>query len=313
MSENALATQADDTIEEFETPPDEGGEIVSDDTVQQADDDTGSGDSGTSDGNEPVKPQPSPVEALATEMGWSPKDQWRGPAEQWKPADQFIRETHSINQHFKQELKQQQREFQERVERNERMAKIALQRQRQQMEDGFNQRMREAASMADTEAFDALMRQKNEALYEFDKSAREQMQQPQQPAVDPAVNDFMFRNRDWFNKDHIMTGAATQQWGYYEQNFPKWDFGQIARAVEEDMKQAFPQKFGGNQHERNANRPSAPAVEGGLRPIAGAKKKGWDALPPEAKRAGEQFIAEGIYGDDKAKAKAAYAEQYWAQ
>jgi hypothetical protein len=312
MIENALAEQAKDNVEEFEAPSEQGGEVVSDDdlTAEQAAEDAGSVDGSASEAVEPVK-----VEAVASQMGWAPKEQWRGDPDKWKPADAFILEQRNITDHLKQELRQQHREFNERVERNERMAKIALQRQRQHLEDSYNQRMREAASVADTDSFDAVMRQKNEALSEFDRSAREQLQPSQQQSqADPAVNQFIVRNRDWYGKDHIMTGAATQQWGYYESTFPNLSYEQIAEAVEQDMRKEFPHKFNGGQtRQPSQQRPSSPSVEGGLRPISGAKKKGWDSLPQEAKRAGSEFIEQGIYGEDKAKAKEKYASEYWEQ
>ena len=316
MDTNALAQGADEQVEEFETPSDEGGEIVSEDTNQQADADAG-GDDGESSGNEPASQKPNPVEDLAAQMGWSPKEQWRGPADKWKPADQFIRETHSINEHFKQQLQQQQKDFNDRVERNERMARIALQRQRQQLVEGYNHRMREAASMADTDTFDALMRQREQALHEFDKTAQDQLHVQRQPESPPEVMDFIGRNRDWYGVDDVMTGAATAIWGRYQGRYTTEDgrltvsLADIAKWVEDDMRREFPNKFGGGQQRPAVNRPTAPSVEGGLKPIAGAKKKGWDSLPAEAKRAFEGFVNDGVYEND-AKAKAAYAEQYWS-
>jgi hypothetical protein len=49
------------------------------------------------------------VEDFAGRMGWSPKDQWRGPPEAWKPAAEFIEGTVSVNQSLSKKLKNLER------------------------------------------------------------------------------------------------------------------------------------------------------------------------------------------------------------
>jgi hypothetical protein len=51
---------------------------------------------------------PSPplsVEEIAARGGWVPQDKFRGPAEKWKPADQFLLDGHEIKDRVSRELK----------------------------------------------------------------------------------------------------------------------------------------------------------------------------------------------------------------
>lgn len=45
------------------------------------------------------------VEDLAAEMGWSPKDKWRGDPDAWRPAAEFLRSTVSVNKSLRAEIK----------------------------------------------------------------------------------------------------------------------------------------------------------------------------------------------------------------
>lgn len=294
-------------VEENVTPPPapEGGEVDSTHEPQPA-------PASAEPEPAPQPEEPDAVSKLAQEMGWSPKDAWRGNPELWKPADQFIRETHNINSHLKSELHNVKRDFETRTERNERMAKQALETQRRQIEESYEARMLAAAADADMDSYKAAMEGKSQALKNFDEQTKEPEQSQPQAGADEAVQEFIARNRSWYEQDPVMTGAAQGAWGDYQSKFPSLPLSQIANMVEEDLRKTFPQKFPGAKP-GNTQQPNTPPVEGGLRPISGAQKKGWDTLPAEAKRAGENFIAEGLFGDDKAKAKAAYAEQYYAQ
>jgi hypothetical protein len=250
-------------------------------------------------------------------MGWAPKDQWRGPEDQWKPADQFIRETPKIIAHLKNELHQSKRDFESRAERSERMAKVALAQQRKQIEDAYEIRKQAAVKDADDEAYAAARDAQAQALKTFDENATEKPDGSNgmdalPPGVREATEAFAANNRDWFEIDHAMTGAAVALWGDYQDRFPTMAPSSIADMVQQDIDKRFNRQQPSAQN-TNQNRPAQAPVEGGLRPISGAVKKGWDALPPEAKRAGQSYIDDGLFGDDTAKAKQAYAEQYWAQ
>ena len=60
-----------------------------------------------------VDDTPEPITNLASEMGWAPKEQWKGDPDKWKPADQFIRDGREIQQSTAREL----RSMREQMER----------------------------------------------------------------------------------------------------------------------------------------------------------------------------------------------------
>jgi hypothetical protein len=49
--------------------------------------------------------QDDPIAALATELGWAPKDQFRGNPDDWKPADEFIRAGREIQRNLSRDVK----------------------------------------------------------------------------------------------------------------------------------------------------------------------------------------------------------------
>jgi hypothetical protein len=53
----------------------------------------------------PVEETPS-VEELASEQGWMPQDKFKGPAEKWKPAHEFLRAGKDIQERTARELKE---------------------------------------------------------------------------------------------------------------------------------------------------------------------------------------------------------------
>jgi hypothetical protein len=46
------------------------------------------------------------VQEIASELGWVPQDKFKGPAEKWKPAEQFIRDGRDIQERSSRELKE---------------------------------------------------------------------------------------------------------------------------------------------------------------------------------------------------------------
>jgi hypothetical protein len=56
---------------------------------------------------------PEPIANLAKDMGWTPREEWQGEPQKWKPAEQFIRDGREIQQSTAREL----RAMREQVER----------------------------------------------------------------------------------------------------------------------------------------------------------------------------------------------------
>ena len=261
-----------------------------------------------SDEGSEAKPEPqlTELERVASQVGWVPKEQYRGPEDKWRSAEDYLRTGAEISSEFKQRMEIKDREFNERVRRSEAMAEKALERQKRQLEDHYKAQLRYAASQGDLETYSAVEKARDQAIESFEKDA-EAVRTPSMPQgqqLQPEVVDFIGRN-SWFNRDKVMTGAAVALCGELQEQYgDKVPLSAIMTMVESQMRENFPHKFSAGTNREPAG---PPRVEGGQRPIRTSVKKGWDQLPAEAKAAGTKFISKGLFKD-----KQAYADDYWA-
>lgn len=266
-----------------------------------------------SEGQEPAKPKWSQeVEDIARSVGWTPKENYRGNPDQWRDPVEFLRTGKSTHQNLRAERDRDRQEFADTIRRTEKMAELALDKQRRSLEEQFKAQLRYAASQGDMEVYNAVEKNRDKALEDFDKETvpvKERKQGAQQPDIAPETVAFVERHSSWFNKDAVMTGAAVALCGDLQARFPSLPLSSVMNMVEESMKAEFPHRFNGSRKMEESRGPAK--VEGGQRPIKTAVKKGWDQLPPEAKQAGKGFIDRGLFGSDVKAAQAAYAEQYW--
>jgi hypothetical protein len=126
--------------------------------------------------------------------------------------------------------------------------------------------------------------------------------------------------QDWWTRDREMTQEAVDYHGYLLSKKPWLTVEDNLKAVEQHLEREFPSRYpkraapaNGNGQQRQQQTQHAPAMESGTRQPAGAgRAKGWNELPPEAKKAGERFISQDLYSND-AKGRAEYATMYWEQ
>lgn len=260
---------------------------------------------------------PSEVEEIAREMGWAPKTEWKGPAESWKSAKEFIRHGTVIQRELKSRNDQQARDFEERISRLDRANQKALTNQRASIVAHYESQKEAAASIGDMSAYNAAKQAEREALKNFDEEVADVIPPQQQQngkanphGAPPEVLDFAMRNGDWFDKDPVMTGAALALNAAIGRDHPHLSIADKLTLVENEIKRRFPngtQQQGQNGN-NNGQQQRGGQVEGGLRPIKTNKLKDWSSLPAEAKSAGTKQIKEGLFKD-----QADYATNYWAQ
>lgn len=135
-----------------------------------------------------------PIANLASELGWTPKDQWRGDPDKWRPADEFIRTGRDIQQTTARELKA----MREQVERFGRVAADITQDRVRQTEQHWEQKLAEAVDAGDHEAVDKARNQ----LKRVEQSAA-------QPGPVPEVQEWVSRNT-WFNSDALAASRARE-------------------------------------------------------------------------------------------------------
>lgn len=257
------------------------------------------------------------VESRAKAMGWVPKEQFRGPPENWRDADEFVRrgeeEVPILRERLRnttRKLETIEQDFATRIDMLTRANNMALQRQREQLEATYDAAMRNATANGDVERFDQLNRDKREVLHQHDQRVREviagDQRQPQQQARQQAqpveVTDWINRNA-WFNSDPELQAAAAGYSRKLELERPHLSLSENLAATERYIKQErYQDRFGGQV--RGAQ------VESGSRvSSSNGSRRGASSLPPEARAAATRFVQQGLYKNVDEYAKAYYEQE----
>jgi len=282
---------------------------------------------------------PSPeIEAKAREIGWVPRDQWRGNPDVWRPADEYVRRGEEVlpivRSNLEKErarvadlqaqLERSKTEFDDRLRRQAAMQQRMLEQQKHQIHQQYIAAKREAAASGDLDRYDNLDRGHAAALREFDAqhTIDEPPPTPQAPisTPPPEVKAFFDKHAGWWGKDNALTEEAIALHGVLLKTRRDLSLADNLAEVEKRLSRNNPEKF--------PTRTPAPAasLEGGSRaPASSAPRgKGWNDIPREERAGAERWIKQdGMYlpdgvrpetatEKDLAIARAAYAKEYWA-
>jgi hypothetical protein len=274
------------------------GEADDDDVLHaQGGEDTGASDDQTADtGADQAPPDDSsrtssdtdPVADLAREMGWAPRDEWRGDPDQWKDAKTFLKTTVDINRNLSKDV----RELRQTQAQLARTAATITERAVAEERERLTAQFREAVEAGDAEAA---------------WKAGQQLNRVEQPNADPAdeVADFKARNI-WFGKDDEATAYAVAHCQVLANKGVSR--AEQVRSAEEAVKKRFPELFQSDQPQRQQPK-QQPAVNQPARASRPApREKGVADLPPDARKAGEDFVRRG-----RIKSLADYAKVYFEE
>lgn len=272
-------------------------------------------------------PAAAPVDDLQTRaksMGWSPREEFRGPAEKWVDAEEFVRrgeeELPVLRERLRtstsrisaldRELAKQRTEFEDKLQRIEGATAIAIRRQRDELENSYRSAQRDAVLNADQDRYDQLERDRRTAVADYDKQVfevsrpREPEARQLPPQVATAVDNWRAEN-PWFERDQVLNQVAQAIHMDLNQRMPGLDISQNLNEVRKEIAKRFPEKFA-----PPSSRSGPAPVEGGSRVAAGTASRGRSAadLPADVRKAGERFVKQGLYKkiDD-------YAADYWSQ
>lgn len=227
--------------------------------------------------------QPASVDDLASEMGWKPKDQWKGDPEKWKPAAQFLRRTVDVNRSLADEIKGVRSQVETMVRTSAELTARAVAAERERI---LAER-KEAIDLGDHAAVDHA----DEKLKTLTVTIP--------PQESPDVAAFKERNAAWFDKDDDATRWAVNRAG----ELAKQGIGSPARQlaiVEREAKQLFPEFF----PEPAKGVPlSKPGPRGNSQP----QGKGFTALPADVQAAALDYERRGVCSKDE------YAKIYFEQ
>lgn len=227
---------------------------------------------------------PPSLEDVASRMGWSPKDNWRGDPDKWKPAHEFVAATADINSKLSTKLSSMEQRLDVISRTSAAMTEQALAKQRQELLEARE----EAFHTGDADA--------------FNKADAQLAKLPQTVVTGPPaeVQQWVEKNSNWFQKDRAATAwAQVRAWELAKNGL---DAETQLTIVEREARQLFPEFF---EHEKPKAKP-VPLSEPGKRGV-GAKAKTYANLPPEAKAAADDFHARGRCTRDE------YAKTYFEQ
>lgn len=253
-------------------------------------------------------------EAEARDMGWVPEEEFRGPKDKWKPAEEFVRRGEDIlpivrsqNKKFQDKLREQEallskkdEEFSKRLERMEKMNKLAIERQKEAHQAELarlKSEMRKAVEDGDTVAFDKLETQREEL-------SKKTFDEPDTATSgdDPAaIQEAWVAKNDWYVTDFEKAQEAERYSQWLAKNNPKITLQDNLAKTEAYMKEKHPELAGGKK--KTAGNGHAAVDGGGEFPGAGRKEGPAVKLPSEARRQAEADVKAGLYKnvDDWAK------------
>jgi hypothetical protein len=249
-----------------------------------------------------TEPVARDYDAEAKDMGWVPENEFRGPKERWKPAQQFVEDGENIlpivraeNKRLKAEIDKINADYATRFDRLDKAAQVTIKAAKAQFERELAtlQSTREAAVKdGDVAAFKAADKQLNDHVANAPKvedfEAKPKADDKQ--AGDTTQADWEKAN-PWYGTDDALTEAAIGISQNLLRKNPNITMAENLRLTDAAMKERFPLKFGGKSG-ANGHAP----VDGGGDPKSPPRTDTLTAkLPSEALSMAKQAVKDGTY------------------
>lgn len=211
-------------------------------------------------------------ERQAMQYGWKPQDQWEGDPEDWLPARQFIKngELYGRISRDGHKIQKLEKAIDALLKHNEKVYESGY----EAAMDELKQARREAMRENDSEALEQV-EERMEALEkrrEEGKKLREEVEKDSPPAMHPAWEQWLSRNR-WYSENMEMHGAADGIARSLVQNArnagEQIDYPKLLDEITRRIRQRYPESFGGPVAE---NRPRQSSGKDDSQDGAGKKK-----------------------------------------
>uniref|UniRef100_A0A6M3J296 Uncharacterized protein n=1 Tax=viral metagenome TaxID=1070528 RepID=A0A6M3J296_9ZZZZ len=232
------------------------------------------------------------VETQAKNLGWVPKDEFRGDPEQWRDADEFIQHGEAtlpiLRDNIKtlhKKLDDQGRVIKDFAAHHKKVEEKAYQRALKKLKE---ERLA-AVDKGDTQEFEKI----DKEIADLEKTSA---------GTKPGAGFAEWKEENqWYEDDIDMSIYADNVGTYLAARHPAWPSAKVFAEVTKKVKAKFPAKF------KNGRRDQQPLVEsGGAGPAAAAGKKYAD-LPAGAKKACDDFVQEGLLTREE------YVKDYFAE
>lgn len=284
--------------------------------------------------------------AEAKTLGWKDPSEWKGtpPKNGFVKASEYVERGKTVvpiirseNAKLKSELADARKELTtfkaetaKTVEGMSRMTKVALDRQRAQLEDKYSAAIDAATEVGDKEAVRKLRADERADLKKFDEAAADPEPKKDDKKdtkgkgfteeVSQTLNGWIEANT-WYSSDAEMQSLANIYSGKLEKDKPGLTLAENLEETRKYVAKRFPEKFGAKSDDDEGEE-EAPArgsrVEGGSRMAGGGGGSKFSKLPADAKAQADKFIKEdGLFLEkgetvekDLSKARERYAADY---
>lgn len=245
--------------------------------------------------------------ALASEMGWTPKEKFRGDPTKWVDAETFyekgqhvlpivkskLREETAARLKLEAELKQTK---QDTIAVKKHMEKLAA---REKAEFAAEiARLKQERITAIQEGDGVRVAETEERIEEL-KAAQVEVAKPQEEVkqgVDPAYAEWVKDNK-WYQTDTVMTAYANAR--AYELNLGGHSLKETLDTIDLEMRERFPEKFQDKSKER-------PSVQRGGSVAKKPAPNSYEAMPLEDQRTCDRMVKQyGFKRED-------YVKNYWS-
>lgn len=290
----------------------------------------------------------SPAEDIqkAKGMGWKDPAEWKGnpPPKGFIKAKEYLERAETVipimrseNKKLKDEVAEARKELKEFKEETKltvanmaKMSKVALDRQRTQLEDKYSAAIDAATEVGDKDQVRKLRADERKDLKAFDEAAEEA--KPTKEELDKAnekvnqalpkdvqddISAWLVQN-PWYHKDEDMQAIANRQDGKLSKERPELSTSDRLEEVRKYIVKRFPKEFDDEPEEDDEKPARGSRVEGGSRVAGGGGGSKYSKLPADAKAQADKFIKEdGLFLEkgetadkDLAKARERYAAAY---
>lgn len=291
----------------------------------------------------------SPAEdiAKAKEIGWKAPSEWKGspPKGKFLKAKEYLERAETVipimrteNKKLKDELTEARADLKafkdttaKTIERMSSMTKVALDRQRTQLEDKYSAAIDAATEVGDKAQVATLRKAEKADLKAFDEAADESRPDPKElekatekvntalpKDVQDTIGEWISVN-PWYSTDAEMQALANAHHGKLLKEKPGMTLADNLEATRKYVASKFPKEFGEEDEPDEDERPARGSrVEGGSRMAGGGGGSKYSKLPADAKAQADKFIKDdGLFLEkgetaekDLAKARERYATAY---
>jgi hypothetical protein len=236
------------------------------------------------------------IETEAREMGWVPKEEFRGDESKWRPADEYVERGKTVLPILKKNLSRQsdqisemQSTIKDMYEHFQKAEQVAQRRGYDLAYKELNEKQERAVEEGDVETFKALKKEEQDLKREEQAKRKETTSAPAKKDTAPSQAFQAWNEKNpWYNGDEAtddMSTYARSVAAGITKNSPGLPEHLFYEEIEMKVKKRFPDKF----QTTNPNRDRASRVDGGGKVIRGDKGRTFADLPQSAKDACKRF------------------------